>query len=738
MPCIVHGNLKRSHRDEAAGRYAVGDRNVKKGEVWRRKGSHTGGSHGHGDHGLEGGPESLDPDACGTIPSEFNFPEFMQLVGRVLYTGDRDSLQAIQLLKERWEAKYGLGNEAAGWGPEPDEGSAAKQIVLAPAPAPRGFASFLDPGKFRNKDEMETKVTTAALGPDQASPPPPAAETAPEKLLIYRLMADQNANVPHIMDAISSAEQLLMFGDENQDDDPLLHSFVNEMAQGQGLADNVLGHYGTSHDLTGIPLQENTYSNDFPQNSAFGNPIRIPIWPVPPSPHTCTCCQSLRQFFHLNGNHVLKLDVHGRLGLISHAVLERYNTDISSQTDHEYHMFDFCKESISSVKQFLVQYCDERKREGYVMLQDPLSHFYNALCIGLDSDGSADADIFLPQTSRGKGKMNQPEEEGNEVRLSKSYISSQRERTGKMKLRDLVGYFHLPLSKASKKMNICPSAIKGICRKEGLLRWPYRKIKCIEGKIAKKKQSLNSNDAGDRARALAEIQELQRKLANIYDALIYLNLGLKLLFMSPKGRRETQQKNGMIVWRLPRDIIEGIAEDSADDVFISAKTRSELSAQLGKINQADECVGLKKGFTLRAVSDERHVAVVADMTFEECLNSKAIRLRCIQEVSLKLFPEPGEEQQLSVLASGIYLSKQTETDTCLWSRGYKGSSCLLPSIVDSEGLIHCCDDADTKQALFAETETTDSIQLHIMSWPNLKVAASPLSGAAARRPPNCC
>lgn len=55
--------------------------------------------------------------------------------------------------------------------------------------------------------------------------------------------------------------------------------------------------------------------------------------------------------------------------------------------------FSFCQESISSVKQFLVQYCDDRKREGYIMLQDPLSNFYEALCIGLDGNGSPEADI---------------------------------------------------------------------------------------------------------------------------------------------------------------------------------------------------------------------------------------------------------------------------------------------------------------------------------------------------------
>lgn len=92
---------------------------------------------------------------------------------------------------------------------------------------------------------------------------------------------------------------------------------------------------------------------------------------------------------------------------------------------------------------------------------------------------------------------------------------------------------------------------------------------------------------------------------------------------------------------LPGDIIEGVAKDGADDTFISAKARSELSSHLGKINRVAECVWLKvrrgestvklracvvpdknvkmqRTFTVRAASDERHVAVLADLTFEEC------------------------------------------------------------------------------------------------------------------------
>lgn len=94
---------------------------------------------------------------------------------------------------------------------------------------------------------------------------------------------------------------------------------------------------------------------------------------------------------------------------------------------------------------------------------------------------------------------------------------------------------------------------------------------------------------------------------------------------------------------LPGDIIEGIgiAENDAEDSFVSARARSELSLHLGKINRVAESVWLKvrrgqgtvklrvcvvpdrnvklqKRFTVRAASDERHIAVLADMTYQEC------------------------------------------------------------------------------------------------------------------------
>ncbi len=39
-------------------------------------------------------------------------------------------------------------------------------------------------------------------------------------------------------------------------------------------------------------------------------------------------------------------------------------------------------------------------------------------------------------------------------------------------------FFHLPIDDASRVLGICSTSLKLICRKHGLVRWPYRKVMC--------------------------------------------------------------------------------------------------------------------------------------------------------------------------------------------------------------------------------------------------------------------
>lgn len=95
---------------------------------------------------------------------------------------------------------------------------------------------------------------------------------------------------------------------------------------------------------------------------------------------------------------------------------------------------------------------------------------------------------------------------------------------------------------------------------------------------------------------------------------------------------------------LPGDIIEGFAlQDKYDHdcLLIPINAKSELSSQLGKISRQveaiwvkikrgdstlylracvvpDKCSKLSRKFTIRAASDDRHIAVLGDLTLDQC------------------------------------------------------------------------------------------------------------------------
>ncbi|TKY74871.1 NLP6 protein [Spatholobus suberectus] len=366
---------------------------------------------------------------------------------------------------------------------------------------------------------------------------------------------------------------------------------------------------------------EQTYENMGPQN--YQEVISLPFWPPLPRPFFCSCCQVLRQIIHTNGSTFEKLEIHGRIGLISHAIIQIQSITPVGPSSDSHQMIDFYYRNAEQIKSFLERYCEQQNELGYVIVEDPLSAYYEALCAGLDwaEDLSDEDDDFIPPNDM--EPESEPEPENGTASTSRPNRGIQIERVARMTLSDLSGVFHIPIKAAAKQLDICPSAVKKICRRADLKRWPQRKVKSLMKRVAVLKSGLDSPDPGTRARTRAEIGRLQQEIiewltcatdwlykrprcflpvAIIYafnggsfnDATIAEGPSEALMWedmaTSDQTRVCVKQVRQEVAdeWDesmpLPGDIIEGFSEHGADDSFLPVKASSELSSQLGKIN----------------------------------------------------------------------------------------------------------------------------------------------------------
>jgi len=74
------------------------------------------------------------------------------------------------------------------------------------------------------------------------------------------------------------------------------------------------------------------------------------------------------------------------------------------------------------------------------------------------------------------------------------------------KMKVVCRYFHLPINDASERLNICPTVLKKICRRNGVARWPFRKLKSIERLVGKIRESIEKSEsnAGDAPSSITE------------------------------------------------------------------------------------------------------------------------------------------------------------------------------------------------------------------------------------------
>ncbi|ELR19000.1 RWPRK domain containing protein [Acanthamoeba castellanii str. Neff] len=77
-------------------------------------------------------------------------------------------------------------------------------------------------------------------------------------------------------------------------------------------------------------------------------------------------------------------------------------------------------------------------------------------------------------------------------------------------LEQLTKYFHLPINAVAKELGVCATVLKKICRKNGIPRWPHRKIKSLD-KMIGSLQAISPKSPEDEERIKQEIAALVNK-----------------------------------------------------------------------------------------------------------------------------------------------------------------------------------------------------------------------------------
>ncbi|KAH7285679.1 hypothetical protein KP509_33G040700 [Ceratopteris richardii] len=215
-----------------------------------------------------------------------------------------------------------------------------------------------------------------------------------------------------------------------------------------------------------------------------------------PNSLQCESCQILRRIIHSNGVQDTKLEIHGQHGQSYHAVLQtRFCIDDGFPSTLEQQMVDFPVGNSEYVKQFLLQYSMLRNKEGFILRHDSLQVPMDLSCITSERMMGGASMQMLNQSGQSTvthgGCSTDPTDTSPiPVKPPKSNAAAQRERTGKLKMSDLAQFFHLPINAAAKELGICPTVLKKICRRNGMRRWPHRKIKSIERIIATLEQTI--------------------------------------------------------------------------------------------------------------------------------------------------------------------------------------------------------------------------------------------------------
>ncbi|XP_078178573.1 uncharacterized protein LOC144572771 [Carex rostrata] len=150
---------------------------------------------------------------------------------------------------------------------------------------------------------------------------------------------------------------------------------------------------------------------------------------------------------------------------------------------------------------------------GQTQMQNPPLDLISSPAMPTDGSSSSTA-IDIPDSPQ----VRPVDPAATNRRSSGNQLALQRQRTANMGLPELAHYLHLPIAEAAKQLGVCSTALKHVCRRNGLQRWPSRQIQALDRQIAKWEKDMSQAQRLTTMLNIKErIEKLERKKAAIYE-----------------------------------------------------------------------------------------------------------------------------------------------------------------------------------------------------------------------------
>ncbi|KAG2238798.1 hypothetical protein Bca4012_024110 [Brassica carinata] len=358
-----------------------------------------------------------------------------------------------------------------------------------------------------------------------AAPPAPAIEANQTMFLQGRLVPVPNKDpIRELVESINNDDDSFTWdtSDILSDD---LNDYIDYTVLGEFGNDNS-NNDGESGILEGSThvFVENGLNFETGGTSTMPTPVITPTPTISQGVFLCTYCNLLRQLVHANGQEMMRLDLYGGIGYFCHAIIETRRFDGSNEL--RYQTCHLVGLKMEDVKKFIEDYCAARAASGFVVTQDINADFYQAMNACTTSSQSLMS--TLPSRDAIPMSLAMPNESLNVTSVPpavkvkgkprrQTHLSAQRKRTRSLTVKDMSELFDLPIEQAARRLSICTTAVKKICRRGEVYRWPQRKLTSLREKVAALKRIVSTTtDARVKARAEGKIENFEKQIDAIY------------------------------------------------------------------------------------------------------------------------------------------------------------------------------------------------------------------------------